>query len=134
MLWPAAKITLCAGKAAFWSSASEVFTPVIREESRPTTPPNSRRAFLIIRVAAHEMGSTHWSTRKLGKTLGISHNRVHRTWRRIGLQPHRVRRYMASDDPQFEKKAADIIGPVSYTHLRAHETPEHLVCRLLLEK
>eukprot|EP00658_Telonema_sp_P-2_P062525 TRINITY_DN51198_c0_g1_i1.p1 TRINITY_DN51198_c0_g1~~TRINITY_DN51198_c0_g1_i1.p1 ORF type:complete len:118 (+),score=40.69 TRINITY_DN51198_c0_g1_i1:170-523(+) len=27
----------------------------------------------------------------------------------------------------------DIIT-VSYTHLRAHETPEHLVCRLLLEK
>eukprot|EP00658_Telonema_sp_P-2_P024456 TRINITY_DN19828_c0_g1_i2.p1 TRINITY_DN19828_c0_g1~~TRINITY_DN19828_c0_g1_i2.p1 ORF type:complete len:280 (+),score=37.00 TRINITY_DN19828_c0_g1_i2:222-1061(+) len=26
------------------------------------------------------------------------------------------------------------ILPVSYTHLRAHETPEHLVCRLLLEK
>eukprot|EP00658_Telonema_sp_P-2_P014291 TRINITY_DN15428_c0_g1_i4.p2 TRINITY_DN15428_c0_g1~~TRINITY_DN15428_c0_g1_i4.p2 ORF type:complete len:210 (+),score=56.68 TRINITY_DN15428_c0_g1_i4:235-864(+) len=25
-------------------------------------------------------------------------------------------------------------GAVSYTHLRAHETPEHLVCRLLLEK
>src|SRR5678815_1275722 len=22
---------------------------------------------------------------------------------------------------------------ISYTHLRAHETPEHLVCRLLLE-
>src|SRR5678815_5972038 len=26
------------------------------------------------------------------------------------------------------KAALDIIGPVSYTHLRAHETPEHLVC------
>ena len=26
------------------------------------------------------------------------------------------------------------LHPVSYTHLRAHETPEHLVCRLLLEK
>eukprot|EP00658_Telonema_sp_P-2_P059876 TRINITY_DN48971_c0_g1_i1.p1 TRINITY_DN48971_c0_g1~~TRINITY_DN48971_c0_g1_i1.p1 ORF type:complete len:165 (+),score=47.10 TRINITY_DN48971_c0_g1_i1:123-617(+) len=26
------------------------------------------------------------------------------------------------------------LQPVSYTHLRAHETPEHLVCRLLLEK
>src|SRR5678815_6105580 len=23
---------------------------------------------------------------------------------------------------------------LAYTHLRAHETPEHLVCRLLLEK
>eukprot|EP00658_Telonema_sp_P-2_P052159 TRINITY_DN40343_c0_g1_i1.p1 TRINITY_DN40343_c0_g1~~TRINITY_DN40343_c0_g1_i1.p1 ORF type:complete len:103 (-),score=24.90 TRINITY_DN40343_c0_g1_i1:76-384(-) len=28
----------------------------------------------------------------------------------------------------------DGYGAVSYTHLRAHETPEHLVCRLLLEK
>src|SRR5678815_1183356 len=27
----------------------------------------------------------------------------------------------------------DVFGSVSYTHLRAHETPEHLVCRLLLE-
>eukprot|EP00831_Metopus_contortus_P062657 TRINITY_DN54851_c0_g1_i1.p1 TRINITY_DN54851_c0_g1~~TRINITY_DN54851_c0_g1_i1.p1 ORF type:complete len:106 (+),score=24.20 TRINITY_DN54851_c0_g1_i1:172-489(+) len=26
------------------------------------------------------------------------------------------------------------IKPVSYTHLRAHETSLHLVCRLLLEK
>eukprot|EP00658_Telonema_sp_P-2_P058668 TRINITY_DN47188_c0_g1_i1.p1 TRINITY_DN47188_c0_g1~~TRINITY_DN47188_c0_g1_i1.p1 ORF type:complete len:109 (-),score=19.56 TRINITY_DN47188_c0_g1_i1:79-405(-) len=29
---------------------------------------------------------------------------------------------------------ATVGGAVSYTHLRAHETPEHLVCRLLLEK
>src|SRR5678816_855805 len=28
----------------------------------------------------------------------------------------------------------DTSDAVSYTHLRAHETPEHLVCRLLLEK
>src|SRR5678815_5714087 len=26
----------------------------------------------------------------------------------------------------------ELAAPVSYTHLRAHETPEHLVCRLLL--
>ena len=26
------------------------------------------------------------------------------------------------------------LGPVSYTHLRAHETGRNLVCRLLLEK
>ena len=29
---------------------------------------------------------------------------------------------------------SDEIIPVSYTHLRAHETPEHLVSRPLLEK
>eukprot|EP00658_Telonema_sp_P-2_P060016 TRINITY_DN49064_c0_g1_i1.p1 TRINITY_DN49064_c0_g1~~TRINITY_DN49064_c0_g1_i1.p1 ORF type:complete len:199 (+),score=31.68 TRINITY_DN49064_c0_g1_i1:422-1018(+) len=35
----------------------------------------------------------------------------------------------------WAQHAAGIFGlPVSYTHLRAHETPEHLVCRLLLEK
>src|SRR5678816_4043365 len=32
------------------------------------------------------------------------------------------------------KLAPPILTAVSYTHLRAHETPEHLVCRLLLEK
>ena len=31
-------------------------------------------------------------------------------------------------------KFAVIDGPVSYTHLRAHETSLHLVCRLLREK
>jgi transposase len=55
-------------------------------------------------------GSTHWSTRKLGKVLGISHMLVARVWRRAGYQPHRFERYMLSDDPQFEEKAADVIG------------------------
>ena len=31
-------------------------------------------------------------------------------------------------------KFTDRTNPVSYTHLRAHETSLHLVCRLLLEK
>ena len=32
------------------------------------------------------------------------------------------------------KDRPDWENPVSYTHLRAHETTLHLVCRLLLEK
>lgn len=55
-------------------------------------------------------GSTHWSTRKLAKQLGIHHMAVARTWRKHGLQPHRIERYMASNDPDFESKAADVIG------------------------
>jgi hypothetical protein len=35
---------------------------------------------------------------------------VARVWQRAGLKPHRIERYMASDDPEFELKAADIIG------------------------
>ncbi len=53
---------------------------------------------------------THWTTRRLGKKLGVSHNTIALVWRRAGLQPHRLERYMESSDPDFERKAADIIG------------------------
>src|SRR5215831_9868349 len=55
-------------------------------------------------------GTTHWSSYRLAKHLGVSHTTVHRVWRPFGIQPHRLRHYMASDDPQFEEKAADVIG------------------------
>ena len=55
-------------------------------------------------------GSTHWSCRKLAAELGVSKDAVHRVWKEAGLKPHRLERYMASDDPDFEAKAADIIG------------------------
>src|SRR5258707_3345402 len=55
-------------------------------------------------------GATHWSTRKLGAHLDVSHMMVARVWRKHGLQPHRIERYMASNDPNFQQKAADIIG------------------------
>src|ERR1700704_2517904 len=55
-------------------------------------------------------GSTHWSCRKLASALDVSKDAVHRVWQEAGLKPHRLERYMASDDPEFEVKAADIIG------------------------
>ena len=44
-------------------------------------------------------GSTHWSCRKLAMLLGVSKDTVHRAWNEAGLKPHRLERYMASDDP-----------------------------------
>jgi transposase len=55
-------------------------------------------------------GATQWSSRRLGEQLGLSHMMVARVWRKHALQPHRLEGYMASDDPNFESKAADIIG------------------------
>src|SRR5262250_2539596 len=55
-------------------------------------------------------GSTHWSTRKLGSALSISHMMVARVLAKHGLKPQRLDRYMASNDPDFEGKAADVIG------------------------
>ena len=73
------------------------------------TPKMEARILNVTRQAPTD-GSTHWSTRKLGNHLGISHMMVARVWARAGIRPHRMRRYMVSDDPQFEKKAADVIG------------------------
>jgi transposase len=55
-------------------------------------------------------GSTHWSVRKLARELQVSKDTIHRIWRTAGVKPHRLERYMASDDPDFEAKTADIIG------------------------
>src|ERR1041385_4981366 len=55
-------------------------------------------------------GSTHWTCRKMATALGLSKSTVQRIWRQARLKPHRLDRYMASNDPQFEEKAADIIG------------------------
>jgi transposase len=63
-------------------------------------------------------GSTHWSCRKLAQQLSISKDVVHRIWRTAGLRPHRLERYMASNDPDFERKAADVIG--LYLHPPQH--------------
>jgi transposase len=55
-------------------------------------------------------GTTQWSSRRLAGKLRTSHMAVTRVWNRHGLQPHRLRHHMVSDDPDFETKAADIIG------------------------
>src|SRR6516165_3685954 len=55
-------------------------------------------------------GSTHWSTRKLAQALNITHTMVATVWHRARLQPHRIDRYTRSTDPDFETKAADVIG------------------------
>src|SRR5256886_8432053 len=63
-------------------------------------------------------GSTHWSCRKLATALGVSKDAVHRVWNEAGLKPHRLERYLASDDPEFERKAADILA--LYLHPPQH--------------
>lgn len=64
-------------------------------------------------------GSTHWSSRKLAAELGdVSFSAVQRIWRKHGVRPHRLDTHMVSNDPDFETKAADVIG--LYLHPPAH--------------
>src|ERR1700758_1917377 len=72
--------------------------------------PKLRARILSATCRQPKDGSTHWSCRKLAAALGVSKDAVHRVWKEAGLKPHRLERYMVSDDPEFETKAADIIG------------------------
>src|SRR5690242_10414742 len=46
----------------------------------------------------------------MARELGVSKSTVQRIRATARLRPHRLERYMASEDPDFEKKAVDIIG------------------------
>ena len=91
-----------------------------RHRGQPATvlTPKLEARILDLTRRGPQDGSTHWSTRRLGTTLGVSHMMVARVWARHGLKPHRLERYMASDDPAFERKAADVIG--LYLHPPQH--------------
>jgi hypothetical protein len=46
----------------------------------------------------------------MAEVAGINVSSVQRIWRAHGLQPHRVRQFKLSADPQFAAKVRDIVG------------------------
>jgi transposase len=55
-------------------------------------------------------GHSHWSTRELGRRVGLGHTAVHRILRANDLKPHRQRTFKISKDPHFSEKARDVVG------------------------
>src|ERR1035437_8872066 len=78
-------------------------------KARALTPKLQARILEKTRQKPSE-GSTHWSTRRLAEAMGLNHMLGARAWARAGVKPHRMKRYMTSDDPDFESKAAEVIG------------------------
>jgi transposase len=81
----------------------------------PGQPPQKLTPALWARVLertrqAPPDGSTHWSLRKMAAVMKVSKNLIARIWKEADLKPHRLDRYPASNDPQFEQKAAAVIG------------------------
>src|SRR5690348_6269386 len=80
------------------------------QTARTLTPALEARILEWTLKRAPPGGTTQWSTRRLGTQLHVSHMMVARVWSKHGLKPQRLDRYMASNDPDFERKAADVIG------------------------
>jgi len=87
---------------------------LLRDKSRkPGKPPIP--APVVARVVAMTCGAppgeaTHWTGRAMAKVAGISLRSVQRIWQAHQLQPHRVRSFKRSRDPQFTEKLADVVG------------------------
>jgi hypothetical protein len=55
-------------------------------------------------------GRSRWTTRLLGKQVGLTAGCVSDVLRRNGLKPHLVRTYKVSRDPDFAAKVKDVVG------------------------
>jgi hypothetical protein len=54
--------------------------------------------------------TTHWTCAAMAAAAGVSVSSVQRIWRAHGLQPHRIRHFKLSKDPEFVDKLRDVVG------------------------
>ncbi|MGH7947707.1 MAG: IS630 family transposase [Candidatus Binataceae bacterium] len=67
-------------------------------------------AVVIRTLETTPKGATHWSTRGMGKAMGLDHMAISRIWHAFGLQPHRSETFKLSPDPLLVEKVRDIVG------------------------
>lgn len=77
---------------------------------KPTRREEVTRLIVERTTQTKPANATHWSTRTLGKELGVSPSMVQRVWQVNGLKPHRVKTFKVSNDKQFVEKMQDIVG------------------------
>ena len=96
--------------------AAEGVAGLLRDKTRPSRIPKLDSA-IAARVVALTMEEpprerTHWTGGAMAEAVGVSVSSVHvqRIWRAHGLQPHRVRQFKLSNDPDFVDKLRDVVG------------------------
>jgi transposase len=105
-------------KATVWRwqerFATEGVAGLLRDKSRPPGKTPLPQA-VVKRVVERTLGAppgeaTHWTGRAMAAASGVSLRSVQRIWAAHGLQPHRVKRFKLSKDPEFAAKLQDIVG------------------------
>ena len=77
---------------------------------RPKTIDDAHIIAATLEPPPDSLGVTHWSTRLLGRHLGISDTTVARAWRVYRVQPWRRETFKFSTDPELEAKVRDVVG------------------------
>jgi hypothetical protein len=97
-------------KVAVWRCYERFMTEGVaglrRDKTRPSRIPRLPTAVhdrtVVITLTAPPAKVTHWTAAMMAKAPGISVS--------SGLQPHRLRQFKLSCDPQFAAKLRDIVG------------------------
>ena len=94
--------------------AEEGVEGLLRDKTRPSRiaplPPEVAERVVELTFTAPPAEATHWTGAMMAEAVGISVSSVHRIWRAHGLQPHRVRQFKLSNDPEFVTKLRDVVG------------------------
>ena len=77
---------------------------------RPKTIDDAAILAATLNPPPDSLAVTHWSSRLLGRHLGIGDATVARAWRRYGVKPWRRETFKFSTDPQLEAKVRDVVG------------------------
>ena len=77
---------------------------------RPRRIDHRRIVSTTLKQPPKKYGVTHWSSRLLGKHLGIGNATVATAWREYGVQPWRTETFKFSTDPELVAKVSDVVG------------------------
>src|SRR5258707_1003235 len=91
------------GAAGLWRDKT-------RRSRIPPLSPEAAKRVVALTLAGPPQAASHWTGSAMAEAAGISVSSVQRIWRAHGLQPHRVRQFKLSNDPQFAAKLHEIVG------------------------
>ena len=81
-----------------------------RKPGKPRTADVVVQRVVAMTCAEPPGEATHWTGRAMAEAMGLSLRTVQRIWAAHDLQPHRVRTFKRSRDPEFMAKLEDIVG------------------------
>jgi transposase len=94
-------------------SFAELGVDGLRDAPRSGRPPKHDAAvWQKLQTTACQQPESHgrWSVRTLARKVGLPHSTVHTMLTASELQPHRMRTFTFSPDPEFEPKLLEIVG------------------------
>src|ERR1043166_8520993 len=81
-----------------------------RKPGQPPPPPEAAPRGVDLALGPPPGEVTHWTGRELAKAVGVSLRSVQRILEAHRIEPHRIRTFKLSNDPEFAKKLSDIVG------------------------